>query len=459
MAEEVARSGGAESRRGELLARARALPSVPGVYLLKDAAGQVLYVGKAGLLPRRLGSYFTPGADPGPGKAPLLERVADFDVIPCETEWEALLLENRLIKDLQPRFNARLSDDKTFPYLAVTLGEEFPRVLVTRDLTDPRLRGARILGPFASPGALRHALQLLQRVFKFRTCSLEILESDQRRRFFRPCILHSIGQCTAPCAARISRQAYREDIERFLRFLSSGCSAMVRQLTQEMEQAAAQQRYEHAAVLRDQIRAIERLGERGSLRQRWQPEAEGWLGRSLILDPRRGVRALQKVLALEDAPRCIEGLDVAHLQGGETVAGKVCFVDGRPLRSEYRRYRLRAVPGGNDDYAAIREVIQRRYREAGQGHELFPDVILIDGGAGQMSAALEVFAAMGVRPPMVVALAKGEELLYVQGRASPLRLSRSSAALRLCQAVRDEAHRFARHYHHILRRKKTLGEE
>jgi excinuclease ABC subunit C len=420
---------------------------------MKDAAGVVLYVGKASRLADRVSSYFIPSADPGERKRRMLELVEDVDVVECESEWEALLAENRLIKDCRPRFNAMLTDDKTFPYLAVTVGEDFPRVEVTREPASERFRGARILGPFVNPGSLRRAVASLQRVFRFRTCTLDIVAGDPRNRHFRPCLLHAIGQCTAPCAARIDREAYRRDIDRFLRLLASKRSVMLRELGQEMEAASREQRFEHAAAIRDQIHALERLDERSDRSRRWQPETE--IAR---LDPRRALRSLQKALALDAPPRCIEGVDVAHLHGGETVGVKVCFVDGKPLRSQYRRYRVRSVEGGNDDYASIREVISRRYREAGAGGELYPDVILVDGGLGQMHAALEAFDALAVRPPMVIALAKKEELLYVQRRREPVRLGREHLGLRLCQQVRDEAHRFAQHYHHVLRRKRTLEE-
>jgi excinuclease ABC subunit C len=186
------------------------------------------------------------------------------------------------------------------------------------------------------------------------------------------------------------------------------------------------------------------------------------------VDPKKGLRSQQKALGMEQPIRCLEAIDIAHLQGGETVGSKVCFVDGRPLKNEYRRYRIKGSEaarqgsgetGRNDDYASIREVVSRRYREAGEGHELYPDVILIDGGSGQLHAALEAFQMLGIKPPMVISLAKKEELIYVQDRAEPIRLSREHLGLRLCQAIRDEAHRFAQHYHHVLRRKKTLEEE
>jgi len=436
-------------RLPNLLAKARALPRVPGVYLMKDQEGRVIYVGKAARLPDRVSSYFVPSADLGPQKQRMLEVVEDFDTVECEGEWEALLAENRLIKDLKPRFNVRLVDDKTFPYLAVTMAEDFPRVFITRAPTDPDLKGARIFGPFTAVGSLREAIQLLQRVFKYRTCSLDIIEGDDRRKHFRPCILYNIGQCTAPCAAKIGRDAYREDTERFVKFLGSKRSVMLREMKTEMEAAAAELKFEKAATLRDQIRAIEKLDERGSRAEGWQPETE-----ATLVDPKKGLRSLQKVLGMDQPIRCIEGIDIAHLAGGETVGSKVCFVDGRPLKNEYRRFRVKSVDGGNDDYASIREVVSRRYREAGEGNELYPDVILIDGGLGQLHAALESFGQLGVKPPMVISLAKKEELIYIQDRTEPVRLGRDHAGLRLVQAIRDEAHRFAQHYHHILRRKK-----
>jgi excinuclease ABC subunit C len=448
-----------EQRLARLLEKSRQLPPIPGVYLMKDAAGVVIYVGKAARLPDRVSSYFVPSADLGFKKQPMLEAVHDFDTVPCEGEWEALLTENRLIKDIRPRFNVRLTDDKTYPYLAITLREEFPRVFVTRNPAAPELRGAKILGPFTAAGALREAMNILQRVFKFRTCSLEIHEGDPKLKSFRPCLLYNIGQCTAPCAAKVSREDYRTDIDHFVRFVESKRSVMLRELREEMARASAEQRYEKAAAMRDQIKAIEKLDERGKTGEGWQPETE-----SFYVDAEKGLRSLQKTLGMDQLIRCIEGIDIAHLMGGETVGAKVCFVDGRPLKNEYRRYRIKSVAGegglgGNDDYASIREVVSRRYREAGEGHELFPDVILIDGGLGQLHAALEALGQLPMKPPMVISLAKKEELIYVQERSEPIRLGRDNHGLKLCQQIRDEAHRFAQHYHHILRRKKTLEED
>ncbi|MFG0326584.1 MAG: UvrB/UvrC motif-containing protein [Phycisphaerales bacterium JB037] len=449
-----------DQRLARLNKAARELPPAPGVYLMKDHKGVVLYVGKAARLPDRVSSYFVPSADLGPKKHRMLDEVHSFDALLCEGEWEALLAENRLIKDIKPRFNERLVDDKTFPYLVVTQREDYPRVFVTRNPSgiDPRtgeqapeMKGAKIFGPFTNAGALREAVQILQRIFKFRTCKLDIVHGDPKNLRFRPCLLAAIGQCTAPCNESIAPDAYRDDIHRFVRFLGTKRSVVLREMRQEMEQASKDLAFERAASLRDQIRAIERLDERASTRDGWQPETE--IG---YIDPEQGTRSLQRLIGLDAPPRCIEGIDIAHLQGGETVGSKVCFIDGRPFKDEYRRYRIKSA--ANDDYASIREVVSRRYREAGAGNELYPEVILIDGGLGQLHAAMEAFDTLDAKPPMVISLAKKEELIFVQARGEPIRVGRNNPGLRLCQQIRDEAHRFAQHYHHILRRKRTVGE-
>ncbi len=447
-------------RLRELGARARALPATPGVYLMKDDRGVVLYVGKAKRLCDRLSSYFVPSADLGPAKQPMLQLVVEFDTIECETEVEALLAEARLIKDIKPPFNVRMTDDKSFPYLVISQREDFPRVFVTRNPSGiddrtgqvaPEFKGAKILGPFIDAGALRESIKITQKIFKFRTCSLDIIENDPKNRHFRPCLLHPIGQCTAPCANRISSEQYKDDVSRFVRFIGSKRSVVLREMREQMDQASKDLEFEKAATLRDQIRAIEKLDHRADTSDRWQPETE--IG---YVDPQKGQVSLQRTLGMDEPIRCIEGFDIAHLQGNETVGSKVCFVDGRPFKNEYRRFKVSSVQ--NDDYKALQEVISRRYRDAGQGWELYPDVILIDGGLGQLHAAMDVFGTVGIPPPMVVSLAKKEELIYVQRKSAPIKLGRDNLGLKLLQQVRDEAHRFAQHYHHVLRRKKTLGE-
>jgi excinuclease ABC subunit C len=427
-------------------------PKGPGVYLMKDGRGRVLYVGKAKDLRSRVSSYFQDSADllstRGPDIARMAAMVQDIDFLECETEVDALLQESRLIKDIQPPHNAQLKDDKTFPYLEITTGDDYPGVYVTRQ---PRPKGSKLYGPFISANGLRDAVNALQKAFKFRTCELDIREDDETRRFFRPCLLYSIRRCTGPCGDRISREAYRKDIERFKRFMASKRSVMLRELDGEMKAAAAALDFEEAARLRDQIKAIESLRLSGDVGDDVQPEA-------FHVDPREGTERLAAILGLESAPRIIEGIDIATLQGEEAVGALVCFIDGKPFKSGYRRFRIKTVEG-QDDYAMIAEVVLRRYRRAAEGEELYPDVVLIDGGLGQLHAATEACREMFIKPPMVVSLAKKEEELYTQARKRPVRLPRNDAGLRLLQQVRDEAHRFAQHYHHILRSRRQFEEE
>ncbi len=438
-----------DDRLQKLADKAKALPKSPGVYLMKDEAGRVVYVGKSSSLRDRVGSYFQPSTKLEIKKAPLREVVVDFDVIETDTEVEALLAENRLIKDIQPRFNARLLDDKTFPYLMVTTDEEYPGVYVTRE---PR-KGAKLYGPFTSVYQLKEAVTHLQKAFKFRTCHLDIREDDTKKRFFRPCLLYAIKQCTAPCADKITRPAYDDDIRRLMKFLDGDRKSVLKDLEKEMSASAMNQQYERAAKLRDEIKALQSLSHRAGKGEQefWQPEA-------FVLNPTEGVTALQEVLKLPEPPRILEAIDIAHLQGGEMVGSKVCFIDGVPFKDCYRRYKIKHGQG-NNDFLSIQEVVSRRYREAGQYNELYPDVILIDGGLGQLHAAMDVFKQMDLKPPMVISLAKKEELVYVQGVPDPIRLARNHAALRMLQYIRDEAHRFAQHYHHLLRSKAQLEQD
>jgi excinuclease ABC subunit C len=422
-------------------------PAAPGVYLFQDQAGVVLYIGKAKDLRARAGSYFLAAAAADQRTTRLVREAYDIDFIEAESEVDALLMEARLIKDIQPKYNRELRDDKSFPYIQITTHEDFPRVEVTRE---PRTSGVKLYGPFASVGSLRGAIQVLQKVFKFRTCSLDIEEQDPRWRWFRPCLLASIAQCTAPCNLRISKEEYRRDIQRLKTFLEGNRKSLLKEMRAEMEQASTELKFEKAARLRDEIDMLESLRERGELEKHVQPEV-------FFVDPKKGLAGLQKILKLPQRPRNIEGVDIAHLGGEETVASLVQFLDGLPFKPGYRRFRLREVEGV-DDYASIREVVARRFSKLRDNGDVFPDILLIDGGIGQLHKGLEAFAALGIEPPVVLSLAKKEELLYAAGRDQPLRLSRHSYALRLLQYVRDEAHRFAQHYHHLLRRKRQLGE-
>jgi excinuclease ABC subunit C len=428
--------------------KVKLFPTAPGVYLMKDAQGVVLYVGKAKNLRSRASHYFTQAAAEDPRTADLVKLIADVDFLPAESEVDALLLEARLIKDVQPRFNVDLKDDKTFPYLQIRIREDFPRVEFTRK---PRRRGVKLYGPFTSAKSLRRAIRVLQRIFQFRTCSLDIDAEDGRWRWFRPCLLHSIRQCTAPCNFRVTKEEYRKQIRALRLVLEGKKGKLIAEMERAMQEASEAMQFEKAARLRDDVAALKALGQRGDVERDAQPEV-------FPIDPRRGLIGLRKVLGLSKTPRTIEGMDVAHLGGHETVASLVRFIDGLPFKPGYRRYRIQSVRGV-DDFASIREVVTRRFRRLAQQEEVFPDILLIDGGKGQLNAALEAFGILGLEPPTLLSLAKREEEIYRPGAAEPLRLGRHAAALRLLQYVRDEAHRFAQHYHHILRRKKLQGEQ
>ena len=425
--------------------KVREFPTTPGVYLMKDLEGRVIYVGKAVNLRSRAGSYFTRAAEAERRTADLIPEIADIDFIGADSEVDALLLEARLIKDIQPRFNAQLKDDKTFPYLQITTREDFPRVEFTRQ---PETTGVRLYGPFTNAGQLRGTIAVLQKIFRFRTCALDIADGDERWRWFRPCLLASINQCTAPCNLRVSREDYREDIRRLKLFLDGGKAKLLKELESGMLQASRELKFEKAARLRDDIAALNSLNLRGNLEEHAQPEV-------FYIDPQKGLAGLKKILNLEHPPRRIEGIDIAHLQGKETVASLVQFIDGLPFRHGYRRFRIRTVEGV-DDFASMREVVTRRFRRLQREGESFPDLLLIDGGIGQLSAVTSTLSGLGISPPPTISLAKREEEIYLPGRSEPLRLSRHAYALRLLQYIRDEAHRFAQHYHHILRHRNTF---
>ncbi len=427
--------------------KVRGFPSTSGVYLMKDAQGRVIYVGKAKNLRNRAGSYFQDTAAEDARIKDWIGEVVDIDYLEADSEVDALLLEARLIKDIQPRHNRDLKDDKSFPYLQITTGEDFPRVNFTRE---PNEKGVKLYGPFPRARSLRGAIQVLQKIFKFRTCSLDIKEDDPRWRWFRPCLLASIDQCTAPCNLRIDRDAYRNDIRRLRLFLDGKKEVVIAEMEAEMKEASKGLQFEKAARIRDELKALKTLNLRGDLAKHAQPEV-------FYVDPKRGLKGLKKALGLEKMPRTIDGVDIAHLGGTETVGSLVSFIDGLPFKPGYRRFKIKSVQGV-DDFASIREVVSRRIKSLQEKDEPFPDIFLIDGGKGQLSSALAAFESLGVTPPTLISLAKKEEEIYVPGRSEPIILSRRSFSLRLLQYVRDEAHRFAQHYHHMLRKKRTFDD-
>ena len=428
--------------------KVRSFPHTPGVYLMKDAAGRVIYIGKAKDLRARAGSYFLKAAAEELRTARLVAEIRDIDYLDAESEVDALLMEARLIKDLLPKFNRELRDSKTFPYLEIHTHEDYPRVEITRT---PKPRGVKLYGPFANSRSLRGALQVLQKIFQFRTCSLDIHDDDPRWRWFRPCLLAAVGQCAAPCNFRISREEYRKNIHR-LQTVSRRQQAIAAGRPPPRHDRRRRRdafRGGGPAPRRDPL-----VGDAQRARPAGDARAAGGLSRR---SEERALRPAARRSRLAKQPRSIEGVDVAHTAGADTVASVVQFIDGLPFKPGYKRLRIRSVQGV-DDVASIHEAVLRRFHRLAES-EVMPDILLIDGGKGQLHAATSALASLALdAPPLVLSLAKREELIFRTGEEEPLRLSRHSYALRLLQYVRDEAHRFAQHYHHILRRRSTLGE-
>lgn len=544
----------------------RSLPDGPGVYLFKDRAGEVIYVGKAGSLKSRVRSYFQRYHQLNESKVrSIVENLADLEYIVTASEVEALVLEEDLIKSYRPRFNVRLKDDKRFPYLAITMREPFPRLLLTRRAED---NGARYFGPYTNVELVRENLNALRALFPIRGCTDRITPGKSSRK--RPCLDYSLKQCTAPCVGRISQGEYRRMAADLCRFLEGRRLDLLRELREEMAQAAAALEFERAARLRDRLAAFEgligqrqvrpqsepgaerdalglacaeglcivqlfsvrdgrvRRGERFPLEapegstpgevlsaflKRFYSEAgevprevllpqavedlellERWLGelrggRVTLLVPRRGpklglvrlaernaelalaeerlkversereqtaLEELQHYLRLQEPPRRIEGYDISTIQGMESVGAMVVFEAGRPKKADYRRFRIKGA-ACRDDLAMLAEVLGRRIMD-----ERFPpppDLVLIDGGKGQLSAASAVMRARGWAGVPAVALAKEFEEVFIAGHSTPLPIPEDSQALYLLQRVRDEAHRFALEYHQLRRERRTLRSE
>jgi excinuclease ABC subunit C len=536
------------------------LPLRPGVYLFKDAEGAILYVGKARVLRDRVRSYFQASRPAEMFKSRMVEEIADLDLVVTDTEMEALALENNLIKRHKPPYNVRLRDDKNHPYLKLTLAEEYPRLYVVRR---PAEDGNVYGGPYIPASLGRRTSGLVRKLFGIRSCK-EALNGKRPR----PCLQYQIKRCLAPCVAEVcTLERYQKSCEGARLFLEGRTEEVVRRLRAEMEEAAGADRFEEAASLRDQVRALERLetpqkittteleerdlfgvhveGDRAAVQafsvrdgkvvaregflldRLTEPEAvlastlqqfyaagryvprevlvaeevegrellEQWLterrGTQVrIRTPQRGeklrllelvvqnaklafdlewkhprrqsqeiLRALQDLLELEVEPRRIECFDVSNIQGSDIVASMVCFEDAHPKKSDYRKFRVRSVSGAPDDFASMREVVGRRYRRLLEEGKELPDLVLIDGGKGQLGAAAEALDELGLGDQPLASLAKREELIFVRGREGPLALPRSSPVLQLVQRVRDEAHRFAVGFHRKARSGRTLRSE
>ncbi|MEM7052111.1 MAG: excinuclease ABC subunit UvrC [Acidobacteriota bacterium] len=529
------------------------LPDQPGIYIFRAADGAALYVGKAKSLRKRVANYQRPN------EARLIamtREAVDLDYVVTDSESEALLIENNWIKEHRPRFNVLLRDDKTYPYLKLTLADDYPRIAFTRKI---RKDGAEYFGPFLPGGLARKAIKLVQKLFQVRVCRIEIDGG-----LARPCLYHPMHRCLGPCVDGLTTdEAYGEAVEQARLFLAGRNEDLMKRMRREMWQASEDLDFEAAARLRDSLAEIEAIGQRRKLssvagedvdvygfyragnnaslvslvmrggqvldRRELFWEGVGELAAERLLDevlpqiydrttfipkeihlpvpidgedaltawlserkgarvylrmPARGPKAervalamrnarlahqrrfreggrdagaerLREILELADTPRRIEGFDISHFQGGETVASLVVWEEGRILKKDYRSFNIRGDVG-NDDYLSMHQAVSRRYRRRLEEVGEMPDLVLIDGGRGQLNAALEALAELGVEETPVASLAKRDEEVFLPGRPEPLRLPRSDVGLKLLQQVRDEAHRFALHRHRRRRSKRTL---
>jgi excinuclease ABC subunit C len=418
----------ATSPGSELRKQAAALPLTPGVYLMKDADGEVLYIGKAKALRNRVRSYFA--AHPDIPKIPvLMSKVCLIDHISTPSEVDALLLEAHLIKQYRPRYNKELKDDKNYPLLKIT-GEAFPRLVVTRQKNDPR---AVYYGPYTDAGLLRQAVTLINSLFPIRKC---------RRLPKTACLYYHIHQCLAPCIRPEVGTEYARLIEEVRRFLGGGKRSFLEYLTERMEEASKNLRYEDAQFFKEQILALGQLRKKRFFPRR----PEECAGLSATLD-------LKRALKMEALPSRIVCFDVSNIQGDQAVASKVSFYRELPDKLHYRRYRIKGVRGIND-YAMIAEALTRMLRGIRDGRETFiPDVIMIDGGRGHLNAAIKTLRAEGMESVEIISIAKRFEYVFSPRFREPLVFHAGSPVLHLLEKIRDESHRFAITYHRSLKGK------
>ncbi len=418
------------------------LPERPGVYLMKDQAGVIIYVGKAIILKNRVRQYFQNNHQHAPKVRAMVEHIDDFEIIITGSEVEALILECNLIKKYRPKYNISLKDDKMYPYLKITVQERFPRVFITRKVLED---GARYFGPYTDATALHRCLKLLKKMFHFRTC--------RTMKKGKSCLEYHIKGCLAPCVDQVDEDEYGAMIKKICLFLDGKTKQVEIDLKKQMEEAAENLEFERAARLRDQLLAVQKLSEmqQGVIRRERE---EGISRLQRVYDQTTGaVEELGRYLGLRQAPYRMECFDISHIQGSETVASMVVFEGGVAKKSDYRRFKIRSAEGKPDDFKSMREVTTRRY---GAPDAKMPDLIVIDGGKGQLSSALEIIRGAGHLMVPVVGLAKKEEEVFREGESEPVILPRDSQALFLIQRIRDEAHRFAITYHRRLRGKRNM---
>ena len=404
------------------------IPSSPGVYMMKDASGEVLYIGKARDLSKRVSSYFQEHRPKAARLMSLMERVKDLDYIVTTSEEEALIYEANLVKEKRPKYNVELKDDKSFPFLKLTLNEKFPRLIITRKKVDD---GARYFGPYTRVKLLRKALSLMKNIFPLRTC---------KKIPDHVCLSFHIGQCLGPCIGKIDENGYIDIVNQLILFLEGKRTRLLGELAEKMDGLAKKERFEEALIIRNRIAALSEVPGRK------MRDYSGW-GDVAV--------KLKKILRLPILPMRIEAFDVSNISGKEATGSMVYFCNGRPDKSNYRKFRIKTVKE-IDDYAMIREIVGRRYKRLKEEGKDFPDLIIIDGGMGHLKVAYTELARLNLRSIPVVSIAKSEEKIYTLNSRIPLDVNRDSQLVYFIQQIRDEAHRFALKYHHKLRDKKIF---
>lgn len=400
--------------------------------------GEVIYIGKSHCLRKRVSSYFLRSFDFSPKVKKLIDEIASFTYITTESEAEALILEADLIKKHKPKYNTMLKYGIKYPYLCLTLAESFPRLLVTRVFREND--GNLYFGPYTSVRRMRELLKFIERFYPLRSCS-RLVKRD------RPCINYYMGKCKAPCMGWVSEEEYKKMVESLSLFLAGKRRELITKLVEKMESLARELKFEEAAKIRDQIRALEKILKQPRISLDYPQD---YLETSLF--------KLKEFLNLSVFPNVIEGIDISNLYGKEAVGVVVCFQGGVPFKKKYRRYKIKSVEG-IDDPRMIAEVIRRRYGK--HSDEGIPDLILVDGGIAQVNSAKKALNDLGIDVP-VIGLAKREELIFLPGDSTPIKIPEDSPALHLLQRVRNEAHRFAISYHRKLREKelfKTMLQE
>ncbi len=403
------------------------LPDSPGVYMMKSASGEILYVGKADNLRKRVASYFQNSRRHPDRIMSLVLQIADVDHLSTATSAEALIYENGLIKQLSPKYNVSLRDDKSYPMLKLTLKEKFPRLMITRERKED---GAVYYGPYTSAKLLKEALKILQKIFPLRTCN---------KMPKKKCLEFDIGQCLGPCEGRVGQERYGAVIKELRLFLEGRRSELLKLLTGRMKQLSKDEKFEEAMECRNRLEA---LGSVNTDRVKYGPANE--LGE------------LKSILGIKGKLEVVEAFDVSNIMGDEAVGSMIYFRKGSPDKNEYRKFKIRTV-SGMDDYSMMREIVRRRYTRTLKEKRPLPDLIVIDGGRGHLGVALDELKKLSVDNIPTIGLAKEFERIYVKDRKDPIVLPKESKALHLLERVRDEAHRFAISYHKKLMSKRLIS--